>query len=238
MESSYGSMRARDWDEAADECDNVIVSSVVRELPSLNLVNIKKERWYASINVEGTVLRFKLDTGSDVNFIPCDIFDKMNLNVKSKPLITFRAYGGVVYKPKAIVELKIYHNGQELTDEFWITDVSKQPILGLTACVQLGLLKRCTPCIDSVLCKNTHDLVEKHRMVFEGVGKFNKQCHLSLKPDAVPVQHPPRRIALALKEKLKTKLQEMEKLQIISRVDIPKGWVHHITIVEKPNGEI
>ena len=68
---------------------------------------------------------------------------------------------------------------------------------------------------------------------FKGLGSIPGECSIHLKPDAVPVVHPPRRIPVALKDKCKAELDRMESLGVIQRVHEPSQWVNSMVIVEK-----
>ncbi len=75
--------------------------------------------------------------------------------------------------------------------------------------------------------------------VFEGLGKFpGEEYHIELKPNAVPVIHPPRRVPQALQNRLKETLDRLETNKIISKVNKPTDWVQSLVIVEKPNGSL
>ena len=54
-----------------------------------------------------------------------------------------------------------------------------------------------------------------------------------LKPDAVAVIHPPRRIPVALNDKLEKELMRMEDLDVIVRVSEPIDWVNSIATPKK-----
>lgn len=54
----------------------------------------------------------------------------------------------------------------------------------------------------------------------------------------VPIVHPPRKIPIALREKLKTELRRMEKMKVIKRIEEPTQWVNPFVIVEKSNRKL
>ena len=71
-----------------------------------------------------------------------------------------------------------------------------RPILGLEACIKLGLIKK----LDSI---DKSNFINLNIDVFTGTGKINNyKCHLSIKPDAVPTIKPPRRVPLVIKDRL------------------------------------
>ena len=55
-----------------------------------------------------------------------------------------------------------------------------------------------------------------------------------MKKDAIPIVHPPRRIAFTLKDRIQKELERMEKLGVIVQVDEGTEWVNSMAVVEKP----
>ena len=72
--------------------------------------------------------------------------------------------------------------------------------------------------------------------VFAGLGKLPGQYNIELDPDVHPVIHPPRKVPVALKEKLKRELDRLETEDIITSIkDEATPWVNSIVVVDKPN---
>ncbi|UYV60122.1 K02A2.6-like, partial [Cordylochernes scorpioides] len=62
---------------------------------------------------------------------------------------------------------------------------------------------------------------------------------IKLKPGAKPYAvHTPRRVPIPLMEKLKTRLEELEKAGIIAQVNVATEWCAPTVIAGKPNGDI
>jgi hypothetical protein len=51
-------------------------------------------------------------------------------------------------------------------------------------------------------------------------------------PNVTPKVHPPRRVAHALKPKVKEELDRMVSEKVITKVEKPTAWVNPIVIVE------
>ena len=73
---------------------------------------------------------------------------------------------------------------------------------------------------------------------FQGIGQFPGEYHITLKDDATPVIHPPRRVPESLKQPLKEELERMTTLGVIKKVDGPTDWVSSLVYVTKPNGDL
>ena len=81
-------------------------------------------------------------------------------------------------------------------------------------------------------------MLQKYSDVFDGIGQLPGECEIYLKPDATPVVHPPRRVPVALRDKLKAELDRMEREQIITKQSQPTDWVNSLVTVEKPNSSL
>ena len=70
--------------------------------------------------------------------------------------------------------------------------------------------------------------------VFEGLGRLPGQHHIKLDSAVHPVIHAPRRVPVALRDELKTKLDDMVQQDIITPVTEPTDWVSSVLLVAKP----
>ena len=82
-------------------------------------------------------------------------------------------------------------------------------------------------------------LLKKHPKVFgEGVGILQGHYHIRLDPTVEPVQHAPRRVPLALKDRLQETLDSLAQQNIISPVTEPTPWISSMVVVPKNNGSL
>ncbi len=85
---------------------------------------------------------------------------------------------------------------------------------------------------DKHLDKQT--VLSEYTDVFKGIGTFSGKCTIQIDPSAKPVVHPPRRVPVALRDRLKQELDRMEEQSIIAKVTEPTEWVNSMVVVEKP----
>ncbi|VDI61501.1 Hypothetical predicted protein [Mytilus galloprovincialis] len=78
-------------------------------------------------------------------------------------------------------------------------------------------------------------VMKEYADIFEGTGKLQGKYHLELDNTANPVVHPPRKVPVAIKEKLKSELERLTKLEIIKPVSTPTPWVSSLVTVVKPD---
>ena len=82
----------------------------------------------------------------------------------------------------------------------------------------------------------------KYAHLFSGIGHFKcRPVHITMRQGSVPIQKPPGRMPIAMKEKFKQELDSMEAQGIISKYDgrnISPEWLNSFVIVQKPNGSL
>lgn len=72
-------------------------------------------------------------------------------------------------------------------------------------------------------------IVPKYADVFQGFGAL--PLTYSMREDAQPVIHTPRRVPVALRDRLKVALHCMESLGVIKRVEKPPDWTNSMVCV-------
>lgn len=183
--------------------------------------------------------------------------------------VILETYGGFKIKPEGTVHLLCENTGNgnlkydnrpnlEISNNkiflpFVIVNAKNEndrmkPILGLNGCIKLGLIKNVNivnKIVESQdICKSNNVIekemfINKHKNVFEGIGKCTKsECHIELKENVRPVVKPPRRVPFSILSRLKDKLNQLVNEGIISKVDRPKNWVSNLVIIEKNDGSL
>ena len=72
-----------------------------------------------------------------------------------------------------------------------------------------------------------------YKDVFEGLGNIGK-ASVTVDPEVTPVHHGLRHIAVTLHKKVKTKLEELEKKNILVKETEPTDWISSMVVVAKP----
>lgn len=107
----------------------------------------------------------------------------------------------------------------------------QKPLLSGTMCEKLGLITINT--VNSI--EDTDDpIIVQFRDVFQGLGCLEGDYHIEVDPSVKPVQHLPRRVPLALKGRLKAKIDDLELRGIIKKVEEPTPWISSMVTVVKP----
>ena len=126
--------------------------------------------------------------------------------------------------------------------------LAAEPILGLTACQDLGLV-RCLCSTDASSSADQHDpmsgihndpVARTYSDLFQGLGHIQKYPYtIRVRSDATPFAVAvPRRVPCPLLDKVKAELQRMMESDVIKEVTEPTAWVSPMVPVPKKDGSV
>lgn len=223
-------------DPDVDESDAYFYVDSVHCVDSIS--SQKCREWRANVLIENTEISMKLDTGSEVNAIPKELYETKFRSVK---LTTSNAnlvgYFGKCVKPVGKVTLLVNHKNKYTPVEFMVVEGASSPILGLESCVQLGLIQRAS----EVRRMGSNEILneEKYKPVFQGLGCIKNAIYdVKTDPRVDPVVIPPRKVPHALLGRLKHALDKLVEQKIIEPVTEPTEWVNALVVVEKKSGDL
>jgi len=181
---------------------------------------------FATLPIEGKEVKFKIDTGSQANIIPLNTFKTLpnyqKIPVrKTNAVLTSYSNDNIPCIGKCSLTCK------ETNQDFYIVDTSQTPILSCKTSQVLELIK--------VLNVNISDIETEFPKLFQGLGCLDTPYHIEIDPSASPVIDAPRKVPVALRDRLKSALDNMCDQEVIRKVDEPTEWVNSIVIVEKTN---
>ncbi|XP_026325392.1 uncharacterized protein LOC113234307 [Hyposmocoma kahamanoa] len=203
---------------------------------------------YITLNIEGILLDFQLDTGSDVTVIPLkDKIKYFNSKYVTQCNIKFKNFDQTISWPVGILEnvtvqyeqkVKILHvyigndNMPRILGRDWLSKFGLWPPKFLNTNI-IEVASNDKPISDA-----ENYVKEKFTEVFSpGWGNFKGETiKLKLKPDAKPKCHPVRRVPLALKDKVQLEFNVGEKVMVKDYRKGHKPWIQGIIIKESiPN---
>lgn len=189
--------------------------------------------WLTTIQVNGHLVEFKIDTGADVTAIPEQIFKTLNVkNLQSSQKILKgpgRNTLNVIGKFHCEFSLE---NRKAYQDVYVIRGLNK-PLLGRPAIEKLEIVKQ----IASLQLHS--DYKQKFPSLFTGLGKLQGEYEIKLTEDARPYAvTTPRRVALPYLEKVKAELHRMESSGVISPVDEPTDGCSGLVVIPKKNNSV
>ena len=188
-------------------------------------------------------VQFKVDTGAQVNILPYSVFRDLGIVGALKPSnLKLSAYNGHTLKLRGTITLSCTHPRSNHTSlvEFHVVETKSLPLFGLQSSIDFQLIKL-TYAVDGHTAQahcTKESVLSEYPKLFEGIGSIDGECHLRIKPKAIPVVHPPRRIPVALRERCKAELERMEKLGVIEKVTEPTKWVNSMVVIEKSQGKL
>lgn len=208
-------------DEEASEMYQTDVAAV--ELDDSQLVTLKLE--------SGNFVRFQPDTGAQCDVMPLHIYKKASkdetLEKVTRTEASLVAYGGSKVKVIGFVSIRVWRNERSFRLDCRLVNNAKlHPILGIKSCLAMGIIQykdndlihrpetgsASVFAVDaprSPLSKEA--LMSKFPDVFgDGLGQLDDEYKIKLDEMIPPVQHAPRRIAVALRPKLKEALDDLE----------------------------
>ncbi|UYV75303.1 K02A2.6-like [Cordylochernes scorpioides] len=178
----------------------------------------------------------QIDTGATVNVLNfadlCKIMQDGNPSLKPS-YIKLRCYGGEILKPRGQIKINCSHQSKQHPIVFQVIDHWEKPILSAETCQKLNLIE-----IKADLCKiestwtKQKNLLDKYKDIFEGIGCLQGEYKLETDPTIKPIKQAPRRVPITLRKELKEKLIDMEKKNIIAKVDYSTDWISNLVLVK------
>ena len=162
--------------------------------------------------IVGKEISLKLDTGAEVNVIPCAAFKKIAgasriMLRKLKAKLT--AYNRQDIPVTAVCNLSCKHKDVTYDLEFYITSMRSEQVLSVSAYRELGFPKFVNNLKEETADQFSAQFQYEYKDVFEGLGCLERPYHIELNPDVLPVVSPPRRNPCGLEGRVKAALDEM-----------------------------
>ena len=191
-----------------------------------------------------------IDSGEFCNVLPIKYLPKGIVVEKSSHTLKMYSKSTMSAVGKAKISLVNPKNMESYLIDFTIVDGNFAPLLGLETALKMKLLvvqtqnilsiSKNTLSFDAEKLKFTRDTVmSEYPDVFgEELGCMEGIVHLETDPNVAPTVMPPRRVPVALKEKLKNELDWLTHRKEMSTIQEPTDWVSSMIAAKKPDGNI
>ncbi|XP_052768253.1 uncharacterized protein K02A2.6-like [Mya arenaria] len=193
-------------------------------------MNKKKERndtFTENLLVNGVTLKFQLDTGARCNVLTRRDFQALKINGPlRKPAAALRSFSGHRMVPDGMITLNLQCKEETHAVEFYVVDTKSQSILSGETAESIGLIKR------------IYHIEDEYSTLFQGLGCLPREVKIEIDKNAKPVVHPPRKVPIMLKDKVKAELLKMERLGVIVRQKEPTPWLNSMVTVTKPDKSV
>ena len=158
-------------------------------------------------------------------------------------------YNGSTMSPLGKCTLRCTKGEVRKDVDFFIVDEDVRPLLGAETRQELNFIKVMvndipnSETVNSVNVKcqpkrgvlTEEQILKDYRDVFEGLGCMEGLCHLEVDQTVRPVIHPPRKVPVALRDRLKEELDKLVGEEILTPVTEPTKWVSSLVLVNKAN---
>lgn len=231
---------------SSDEESDASVLTV--SLEEVNVLGDKRKgkKIFATMMLQGGQrIKMLVDSGASCNVIPMKVLPKGTLIKRTDKTLSMYSKSTMNAVGKTTIKITNPKNAESYNVDFIVVQGEYTPLLGLQTAITMKLLKVRTENIlqvaDQVPVETTpltkESVLEEYADVFgDDLGRMEGKVHLETDPSVVPTVNPPRRVPLAIKDKLKTEIDRLTKREVISPVEEPTDWVSSMISVLKPNG--
>lgn len=204
----------------------------------LTINNDSDSEFSEILQINNRRVKFQLDSGAKCNIMKFETFKKLKLKLplrESKNML--KSFTGHKLKPVGFVTLPITVNNQVYHEDFQVVDIehSVPNVLGIESCLKLNLIHKGPTVPVNII---DQDLFIEYQDLFEGIGCLPGEHKIVIDKSVPPVVNPPRKIPVAIKAKVKSELDRMEKLNIIEKQTKPTKWVNSFVAPIKPNNQV
>jgi hypothetical protein len=211
----------RGVDEVYEDYNTSSEEEMMHELRVDSLCKTKKSSdWTEFIDVVGSNVEMKLDTGAQCNVLPLSICKKLALKLTNSRTKNLVSYSNHRIKVVGEVEQECLVRGVRNSLLFKVIDRDVMPILGRDSCASTGLILR----VESIADDD----------VFNGLGCLKGyEYELDLVAGSSFDVKPPRRIPYAIKSDVKAELQKMVDAGVIYKQEEATPAVSPMIVVKK-----
>ena len=211
---------------------------ITTEYPSvayLSTIGAREETsWLTTVAVNSEPMKFKVDTGAEVTALTEEGLSQLGTIQLKSPSKVLCGPDRTPLKVLGQTRDTLTSKGKSCSQDVYVVQHLKHNLLGLPAIRALGLLSQA----DEIMVE-PKEIHSKFPSLFTGLGTFEGDFEIHLRPDAQPFAlHTPRNVPLPLRKKVKDELKRMESLGVISKVDTPTSWCAGMVVVPKQDGTV
>lgn len=210
------------------------------EIDAVSHNRINKQEIHCSLTVNGKPLELKIDTGAKCNVISTETYQTLRHDekIQEKSKTTLVAYGGTVIQTQGTVMMQCWTSKQKSHMlEFHVVDKNVKSLLGLPDCLKMDLISLKEEVHGIDLNKNPslpqETFTEYADLFDDKLGTLPVTYSMKINPDITPVVRPPRRIPVAMRDKVEAELKNMTKLGVITPISEPTQWVSSMVATHK-----
>ncbi|XP_072023159.1 uncharacterized protein [Amphiura filiformis] len=190
---------------------------------------------YTTVNANGMRMCVKLDTGAKCNVLTTHLVKQLSkhsgvtINVRKRTSLI--AYGGTRIPTEGVVTVNV----NNLDIDFHVVSFpGAKPLLGLRGCLRLGLITL-SPEVFGIHSEITEidALAEYPELFDDSLGTLPVTYTMTMDNTVTPVVRPPRRVPAAMQDKVKSELDRMVAMNVITPCKEPADWVSSMVATRK-----
>lgn len=197
------------------------------------------EDGFVNVSTGGVKMRMMIDTGASCNVIDRNEWDRLRnqgIKVRCQRKVDkyLNPYGaGERIKVFLVFRAQLNYGSKSFEEEFNVIEQKGTPLLSRKTSIRLGVVSF------HVNAVNEESVLSRYPEVFEGLGKLKDfQLKIPVDETVPPTIQKLRRVPYQLRDKVAGKLDELEKLDIIEKVQSPSDWISPLVVVAKDNGDV
>ena len=134
------------------------------------------------------------------------------------------------------INLRVWHKHSTQTMTCNVIDGEYQPIISLNTSIAFGIvsLQDCDV-LSLTISSRSNAILEEFKDVFERLGELLGEYKIITDETVKPKVDPPRWVPIALRTKIKEKLDELVQHKVITSVTEPTEWVSSMLAAIEPN---
>ena len=190
----------------------------------------------------GKEINILIDSGSSVNAIDQSLFQHLmtSQTVLEKSHTKIYPYGKTTPLElcgKVTLPVQVDRDVHDV--EFQVIKGPGKPLIGHKTATDLGILRIGMP--DNIASVNTEteSILEEFKDRFEGLGKLKDfQLKLHIDETVRPVAQPARKVPFKMRNQVERKLKDLEKQDVIEKVEGPTPWVSPLVPIPKKDNDV
>lgn len=184
--------------------------------------------------IGGVTVSAVIDSGSKYNLLSQSNWEQLKLkkvvvsNQRREAPMLFKAYGGQSLQLIGVFTATVKLGNSSESAEFYVVKGDGKILIGRDTALAMGVLKIGIPVNEVEVDADC----EKFGTIKDII------VDIPIKPDALPVAQPYRRIPVALEKVVDKKLDELLKQGVIEPVNEPAKWISPVVVVPKGDGDV
>jgi len=196
---------------------------------------------FVQLKVNGNLVEMKVDSGAKVNVITQEkllqLCDAVQIDKTKK--VKLCVFGGYTFYSLGLATVQCGFRGKQFPLQFQVVDRPAKCLLSLADAERLGICHMSREVYysaeDVCVIDLDDEFVDYKDLFQDSLGKLPVRCKLEVDQSVPPVVRSAYHIPVAMKDRVKRELDDMESRGVISKVKEPTEWVSAMVVAKKKN---